>query len=135
MPGRPLLVEVSLLVEALDSVLVGTPPLPPLPPSRPPLGAQAQDAWPWGRGRAVPGHPGQQLKHGVQHVAVTLLQLEQPEQGKEAGHSRTRVRPPSLRTSALDKPVPGGTRSPCQRPPRGRGAVWLLTVAHGAAGS
>lgn len=58
----------------------------PLPTPR---GHKPQDAWPWAQSRAVPGHPGQQLKHGVQHVAVALFQFEQPEQGKGGGHFLT----------------------------------------------
>lgn len=108
--------------------LLLTPPRPPtqLPALR---GHRPHGAWPWGpRVRALPGHPGQQLKHGVQHVAVTLLQLKQPERGKrEAGRVTYRTRSPA---HPLHQGVGGQGRPGASRPPERllspRVASWAL---------
>ena len=117
-PGRPVVVKVSVSLKRYDPVrpsifvLFGTPPPPPPETTQLPTPTRhkPRDAWPWGpRGRAVPGHPGQQFKHGVQHVAVTLLQFKQPERGKRAGSltGAGRGRSPSIHSSRWGTAGPG----------------------------
>lgn len=77
----------------------------------PPGGHKPRGAWPWGpRGRTVPGHAGQQLKHGVQHVAVALFQLKQPEGRDRAGLRRRCGRSPAPQHR------PEGTAGPLAHP-------------------
>lgn len=106
MPGRPVVVEISVSLktrqtprfQAFSGLLLS----PNYHPIAPHMGHRLHDAWPWGpRGRAVPGHPGQQFKHGVQHVAVALFQFEQPEQRKKARLLSVRDEAPRL-----PKPLP-----------------------------
>lgn len=113
MPGRPAVVEISVSLktrqtprfQAFSGLLLS----PNYHPIAPHMGHRLHDAWPWGpRGRAVPGHPGQQFKHGVQHVAVALFQFEQPEQRKKARLLSVRDGAPRL-----PKPLPAlGAASP-----------------------
>lgn len=138
MPGRPALVEVSLLVDPGDpglQSLSGPLPSPLYCPAAHPAGAQATGRLALGhRGRAVPGHPGQQLKHGVQHVAVTLFQLEQPEQGKEAGSLTDQGAAALTQDLGARQACPRRDAGPVSASSSGEGrAAWPLTLAHSAA--
>lgn len=82
-----------------------------------PRGHKPRGAWPWGpRGGTVPGHAGQQLKHGVQHVAVALFQLKQPEGRDQEALRRRRGRSPAPEHGPEGTARPLAHRSPAALP-------------------
>lgn len=109
-PGRCAVATVAASSETHQTLRVSpfrasASPRPPRLPPRRPLGGASLAALALEPGAgAVPGHPGQELKHGVQHVAVALFQLKQPGGREQVTLRGRQVPPPESRSPCCHGP-------------------------------